>query len=346
MAAALVELDSSCRVRFIGTRRGLESRVVPERGYPIDYISIGGLLGKGPAERMRFPMMMALSIAQSIGHMRRNRPEVVLGTGGYVCAPPVLAAWLLRIPTALLALDVMPSKAVRLLSRFVDQIYGGFRECSEHISRREKVVFTGNPIRREITLVSREEGIKEFGLDGNKRTILVFGGSQGAHSINLAMVEAMQLMVDSGAARDIQVIHQTGKGDYQQVRDRVEQRCLPVKTMAYIEKMPQALAASDLVVSRSGASVSETLARGLPSILVPYPHAASNHQEINARSLERAGAAEVILDGRLDGRILADRIGSILSDRERYHRMCQAARILARPNAAGEIAQRLLEMAL
>lgn len=345
MAAALAELDPSCRVRFIGTRRGLEARVVPERGYPIDYISIGGLLGKGLAERVRFPLMMAISIAQSIRHLRRSRPQVVLGTGGYVCAPPVLAARLMGIPTALLALDAMPSKAVRLLSRFAGQIYGGFPECSAHISQGEKVAFTGNPVRTEIALMGREEGTREFGLDQKKKTILVFGGSQGAHSLNLAMVEALRLMAESGAAGDIQVIHQTGKGDYEQVRDSIERYRLPARAMAYIDRMPQALAASDLVVSRSGSSVSETLARSLPSILVPYPHAASNHQEFNARSLERAGAAEVILDGELDGRLLAERIGAILNDGERYRKMTEAARSLARPGAARDIAKRLLELA-
>lgn len=345
MAAALAEIDPSCRVRFVGTRRGLEARVVPERGYPIDYISIGGLLGKGPADKLKFPMMTAVSIAQSLGHLRRDRPDVVLGTGGYVCAPPVLAAWMMGIPTALLALDAMPSKAVRLLSRFADQIYAGFPECAEHISQGEKVAFTGNPVRPEIAHIRREDGIREFGLDAEKKTILVFGGSQGAHSINMAMVEALRLMAERGAAGNIQVIHQTGKGDYDPVRESIERYRLPAKPMAYIERMPQALAASDLVVSRAGSSVSETLARGLPSILVPYPHAASNHQEHNARSLERAGAAEVILDSRLDGRVLADRIESILGDKERCDKMMRAARSLARPNAAGEIAKRLLELA-
>lgn len=343
MAAALAELDPSCRVRFIGTRRGLEARVVPERGYPVDYISIGGLLGKGPTERMKFPMMMAVSTAQSLWHLRRNRPEVVLGTGGYVCAPPVLAARLAGIPVALLALDAMPSKAVRTLARFAREVYAGFPECAGHIRQKDKVIFTGNPLREDLGRYSRAEGCREFGLDPEKKTVLIYGGSQGAHSINQAMAGALALK--GPAWSGLQLLWQTGKADHESIKKIAETARVMTKALPYIEKMPLAFAAADLAVSRSGSTVSEILACGLPSILVPYPHAASNHQEFNARSLERAGAAEVILDGRLDGRVLADSIESILGDKGRYRRMKEAAKTLARPKAAGEIAKRLLELA-
>lgn len=345
MAAALAELEPDSRIRFIGTRRGLESRVVPEHSYPIDYISIEGLLGKGLGARIKFPILMAISIVQCLSHLRRNRPEVVLGTGGYVCAPPVLAAKMLGIPVALLALDAMPSQAVRQLSRLADQVYSGFPECSDNIPRKEIVTFTGNPIRPEIAMITRDEGIKEFGLDPNKKTVLVFGGSQGAHSLNLAMISALKHLESFRSLSRIQFLFQTGPRDFDMISKNLGGFSYPVKIMAYIEKMPQALAASDLVVSRSGASVSEVLARGVPSILVPYPHAASNHQEHNARSLERAGAAIVILDRDLDGRLLAERIISILEDKERYSRMSQAARSMARPGAAQDIARKLMELA-
>lgn len=343
MAAALAELDPSCRVRFIGTRRGLEARVVPEHGYPIDFISIGGLLGKGPAEKLKFPVMLAISIAQSLRHLMRSRPDLVLGTGGYVCAPPVLAAWMMGIPAALLALDAMPSKAVRTLARFAREVYAGFPECAGHIRQKDKVVYTGNPLRVDLGGYSRDQGCREFGLDPKKKTVLVYGGSQGAHSINQAMAEAIASR--EAAWSGLQFLWQTGRADHESIRKIAETAPVIIRALPYIEKMPLAFAAADLAVSRSGSTVSEILACGLPSILVPYPHAASNHQEFNARSLERAGAAEVILDGRLNSRTLAESIESILEDRERYQRMKDAAKTLARPKAAGEIAKRLMEMA-
>lgn len=343
MADALGELDPGCRVTFIGTRRGLEAKVVPGRGYPLDFISIGGFLGKGAADRARFPFLMALSIVQSLGHLRRRKPEAVLGTGGYVCAPPVLAARLLGIPTYLLALDAMPSKAVRMLARHARRVFAGFPECADHIGQPEKVVYTGNPLRGDLNRHSREEGLGEFGLDPEKKTILVYGGSQGAHSINLNVAGAIS--AQGGKWSGIQFILQTGKQDHDLVRSKVAGAPARAIVMPYIEKMALAFAASDLVISRSGSTVSEILACGLPSILVPYPHATSNHQEHNARSLEKSGAAEVILDRELDGDRLAGSVDRIMNDKAVYHDMMKAARKIARPGAARDIARTIIESA-
>lgn len=336
-------LDPDSRVRFVGTRRGLEARVVPEHGYPIDFISIGGLLGKGPAARMKFPLMMAYSTIQSLGHLRRNRPQVVLGTGGFVCAPPVLAAWMMGIPTALLALDAMPSQAVRTLARFAREVYAGFPECAEHIGQKGKVVYTGNPLRNDLGRHSRAEGCREFGLDPGKRTILVYGGSQGAHSINQAMAGA--IAAQGGKWKGLQFIFQTGRQDLDLVRGKVAGAPAKAKVMPYIEKMALAFAASDLVVSRSGSTVSEILACGLPSILVPYPHAASNHQEYNARSLERAGAAEVILDRELSVDRIAAAVSEMIFDPGILKDFSACARSASKPAASKDIAGRLTLLA-
>jgi UDP-N-acetylglucosamine--N-acetylmuramyl-(pentapeptide) pyrophosphoryl-undecaprenol N-acetylglucosamine transferase len=341
VAAALAELDPGCRIFFIGTRRGLESRVVPQHRYPIDFISIGGFLGKGPSAKARFPFLLALSIFQSLGHLRRQRPQAVLGTGGYVCAPPVLAARLLGIPAYLLALDAMPSRAVRMLARHARTIFAGFPECADHLAHPEKVVYTGNPLRGDLNRYSRKEGLSEFGLDPGKKTVLVYGGSQGAHSINEALAGAIAARRQDG--KGLQIIWQTGEKDYGRAREIGENSPVLIRPWPYIEKMALAFAASDLVISRSGSTVSEILACGLPSILVPYPYAASNHQEYNARSLERGGAAEVILDADLEPRLLWERISSILVDQDKYQKMKKAAQNLARPNAAREIAGKILE---
>jgi UDP-N-acetylglucosamine--N-acetylmuramyl-(pentapeptide) pyrophosphoryl-undecaprenol N-acetylglucosamine transferase len=313
-------------------------------GYQIQYISAQGFLGKGIAAKIFFPFWMAVGTIQSLFQMIRRRPAAVLGTGGYVSAPPVMAAWILRIPISLLALDVMPSQAVRFLARFAEEVYGGFPECSNYLAKSSRVIFTGNPIRPEIGNLAREKGIERFDLDGNKKTILVFGGSQGAHSINLAMLEALKKLDQNGRLKDLQLIFQTGKKDREQISEAVKQYPAGIKVLAYIDEMPYALAAADLVISRSGAGISEALACGLPSILIPFPYAASNHQEYNAKSLEQAGAAVMVLDRELNGQILADNIIGILFNQERYNQMTVAAKSLARPDAAGIIAENLIKL--
>jgi len=313
-------------------------------GYKIKYISARGFLGKSWTAKIFSPLWMATGTIQSLFHMISNRPDVVLGTGGYVSVPPVMAAWVLRIPVALLALDVMPSQAVRFLARFAGQIYGGFPECARYLNPKSQVIFTGNPIRPEIGRIARGQGTARFGLDENKKTILVFGGSQGAHSINVSVLDSLEYLDRSGYLKDIQIIFQTGKRDHALVAEGIKQFATKIKILAYIDEMPHALAAADLVISRSGAGVSETLACGLPSILVPYPYAASNHQEYNARSLEQAGAAMMILDRDLNGEVLAKKISGILFDQKKYNLMGNAAKTLASPDAANKIADNIIRM--
>lgn len=343
VAAEFVKLDLGNKAGFIGTRKGIEARVLPETGYSLEFISIGGFLGKSFWQKITFLFWFCVSVVQSLFYMVRERPEVVLGTGGYVSAPPALAAWLLRIPVSLLALDVMPSQAVRFLSRFADEIYGGFPECPLYLNKKTKVFFTGNPIRQDMGNISKEQGIKEYGLEAGKKTILIFGGSQGAHSINLTVLDSLDHLSRSGHLNDIQIIFQTGQRDHGLVTKKCQNSKTLIQVLAYIDKMPQAMAAADLVISRAGAGVSETLACGLPSILIPFPYAASNHQEYNARSLEKAGAAEMILDRELTGQILAQKITRILFDEKKYRTMAEAAKNLARPGAAKEIAERIFK---
>jgi len=308
-------------------------------------ISIAGLLGKSPLQKALFPFRFAVAVLQSLVHIVLFRPDAVVGTGGYVSAPPVLAAWLLRVPVGLLALDALPSKAVRLLAGCATEIYSGFLECADFLGPKHKVFFTGNPLRGEIGSIGRDQGAKAFGLDPAKRTVLMFGGSRGAHSLNLAMVAAIKARGRDARWQDLQFIIQTGKEDLEPVRAGINGSPVKRTVLPYIEDMSQAYAAADLVVSRSGSAVSEILACGLPAVLVPFPHAASNHQEYNARSLEKAGAAAVIVNGNLTGPSLAETIEKILFDAGRREGMAKAARALARPDAAAEIAKRLAQLA-
>ncbi len=317
---------------------------MPAAGYSLDYISVGGFVGQGLRAKGEFPFKLAAAVLQSQRYLRARQAQVLLGTGGYVCAAPVVAAYLLGIPVALLALDAMPSRAVRSLSRLAKAVFSGFPEAGQYLPPRTNTIFTGNPIRPEIVEASKAEGQKEFGLEADRKTILVSGGSQGAHSLNLAFLQALDILAAQGSMEKIQAIFQTGARDHAAAAQRMASRRYLVRVLPYIEKMPLALAAADLVIGRSGSGVSEILARGLPSVLVPYPFAASRHQDFNAQSLKSAGAAWVIEDRDLSGERLARAIEDILGDRDRYLAMSRAARSLARPGAAREIAQRLKEL--
>jgi UDP-N-acetylglucosamine--N-acetylmuramyl-(pentapeptide) pyrophosphoryl-undecaprenol N-acetylglucosamine transferase len=331
-------------VWFIGTRRGPESRAVPAAGYRIRHIGIRGFLGKPSLDQALFPARFGVALSQSLWHLSDDRPDAVLGTGGYVCAPPVAAAWLLGIPAGMTALDVLPSRAIRLLAPLASQIYGGFPECADFIADRSKVVFTGNPLRPDIGTVAKRAGLETFGLSPDRRTVLVFGGSQGAHSLNRATAEALRMKQDDPRWQSLQFIIQTGQRDCENVRESLQGSRVKAVVLPVIDAMAHALAAADLAVCRSGSSVSELLACGLPSILVPFPHAAGNHQEYNARSLERRGAARLLLDRDLDGATLAREIDRLAFDHETLGAMAAAARQASRPQAATEIAHHLLSL--
>jgi UDP-N-acetylglucosamine--N-acetylmuramyl-(pentapeptide) pyrophosphoryl-undecaprenol N-acetylglucosamine transferase len=345
IADELKRLEPSSSVLFIGTRGGIEQRVVPGRGYRIRYIAIAGFLGKSRLKQALFPIQFLAALIQSIFLILAFHPDAVLGTGGYVSAPPVLAAWLLRVPVGLLALDAMPSKAVRMLAGCADEIYSGFLECADFLKPKHKVFFTGNPLRGEIGAASRPDGAKAFKLDPGKKTVLLFGGSQGAHSLNHALLDALTIKMSDQRWQNAQFIIQTGKRDHEDIKKKLSSLPYKMTVLPYIDDMPLAYAAADMVVSRSGAGVSEVLACGLPAILVPYPHAASNHQEYNARSLEKAGAAVVIMDANLNGPVLAETIDKMLFDPARLDSMAKAAKTLARPGAAADITNRLINLA-
>ncbi|MDI6738857.1 MAG: undecaprenyldiphospho-muramoylpentapeptide beta-N-acetylglucosaminyltransferase, partial [Candidatus Edwardsbacteria bacterium] len=344
VAEELERISPGSQVLFIGTRKGIEARIVPAAGHQLRFISIAGYLGKSIIQKLLFPWQLLAALFQSLFHVRCFRPEAMLGTGGYVSAPPVLAAWLLRIPVGLLALDALPSAAVRLMAGCAEEIYAGFPECAQHLRPADKVIFTGNPLRREIGTVSRSDGAAAFGLDPKAVTVLLFGGSRGAHRLNTVIVETVRLRAGEARWQRVQFIIQTGQDDCEWVKSQLASVPVTVRILPYIGNMPHAYAASDLVISRSGAGVSETVACGLPSILIPYPYAANNHQEENARSLQKAGAAAVILEKDLNAEILAHTMEGVLFNERVRLAMGQAARALSKPGASHEIAGRLIAL--
>jgi len=263
----------------------------------------------------------------------------VLGTGGYVSAPVALAAWMLGRPLVLQEQNSIPGLSNRWLARIADEVHLSFIEARSYFGRRDHLRVSGNPIRGYILSGDRAQAYEEFGLTPGRPTVFVFGGSLGAHRINLAALDAMRRL--QGRV-DVQFILQTGREDFETMKAAVENEHLPAKVLPFLRRIHMAYAAADLVVCRSGAmTLAEIAACGTPSILVPYPHAANNHQVVNASNLVDRGAAALILDRELTGERLAHEIAHWLSDRQALSRMSANARTFARPDAAERIVKSL-----
>ncbi|MDI6703357.1 MAG: undecaprenyldiphospho-muramoylpentapeptide beta-N-acetylglucosaminyltransferase [bacterium] len=254
---------------------------------------------------------------QSLLFLKRFRPDVVVGMGGYASFPVILSAYLLRIPTLVHEQNVVPGLTIKVLAWIADKIAISFEESKKYL--RHSATLTGNPVRGEIGKVDRVSGLNHFGLDPHKFTILVFGGSLGAHSINKALIEALPYLEEVGCR--LQIIHITGREDYSFVREKVRESKITIQVFPYILKMGHAYAASDLVICRAGATtISELTKCLLPCILIPYPYATSDHQRINAEVLEKKGA-KMILDKDLSGDLLAKEILELMTDKERLNKM-------------------------
>ncbi|HVP14756.1 MAG TPA: undecaprenyldiphospho-muramoylpentapeptide beta-N-acetylglucosaminyltransferase [Terriglobales bacterium] len=328
-------------VVFVGTRRGLEAQAVPEAGFRIRYTWSRGLPRRA---WWRWPMAILGNLVgffQAIWIVASEKPDVMLGTGGYVSGPVTLAAWLLRRPIVLQEQNSIPGLANRWLVHLANEMHLSFVEARSYFWRRDRLNLkvTGNPIRAYILSGDRAAAIQKFGLTPGRPTVFVFGGSRGAHRINEAALEVMRRL--KGRV-DVQFILQTGRQDYEWAKGVVEREALPAKVLPYLTDIQNAYAAADLVVCRSGAmTLAEIAACGTPAILVPYPHAAHDHQVVNAGNLVDRGAARMILDRELSGERLAQEIAHLLSHREELSMLSAYARRFARPDAAERIAKSL-----
>ncbi len=324
-------------VLFVGTQRGIEARVVPGLGFPIEYIDVSGLKGTGLVRRVRGFAQMPIALVQSMRILRRFKPDFAVGVGGYASGPVILAAWMLGLPTAVLEQNTVPGVTNRVLAKFVNAVYVMF-EASRKYFPPAKVKPLGNPIRRQLL----DNFLEKRAEKNDKFTILVLGGSQGAHMLNVRMVEAAGLM--SGLADKIRIVHQTGKNDVDEVQKGYAELGMDVEVSAFIDDMSSAYRRADLVVCRAGATtLAEVMVVKRASILIPYPYAADNHQELNGQSMVDAGAAIMIVERELDGERLAKTITELFQDPERRKAMEQAAGLAGRPEAAREIVDALFD---
>lgn len=348
IARAIKKEVKFCEVLFVGTRRGLEADIIPTEGFEIQFIDVCGFERRLSVKNVQTIVKTVASVWQSRKIIKEFKPDIVIGTGGYVCGPVLLAASLMRIPTMIQEQNVIPGITNKILSRFVDKIALGYGEAARYFGNQNKVFTSGNPIRQEVMSANREESIVALGLDASKRTILISGGSRGARSINQAMLEVYQHFAGS---KEIQLLHVTGQSEYNGIVGNLNQ-CGIDRTAAgniiikpYLYNMPQALAVADLAIFRAGAlGLAELTARGIPSILIPYPYAAENHQEFNARVMEQQGAAVVIRDADLNGNVLIKAIKELASSPRKIDAMAVASKKIGRPDAAESIAQMALSL--
>jgi UDP-N-acetylglucosamine--N-acetylmuramyl-(pentapeptide) pyrophosphoryl-undecaprenol N-acetylglucosamine transferase len=318
-------------VTFAGSPDRVEARLVPERGYAFDAFRVAGFPRRPGPQLLRALALAAAAPLACLRILARQQPDVVLGGGGYVGGPMVLAAWLRRIPAALTEADAHLGLANRLASPFVRRIFLAYP--SPGASAKTRVV--GRPIPAAEHAVSREDARRKLGLPQDGPVVLVFGGSQGARTLN-------EVAVDAWSAAGPAVLHLSGERDYEELRARITRDDYVLAP--FIDDFGAALAAADLVVSRAGGSVWEVAAAGRPAILVPYPHATSNHQLKNAEYFERAGGARIVLDERAHDEVPA-LVTELLAKPEVRKRMSDAMRAAAKPDAADQIADELVALA-
>jgi UDP-N-acetylglucosamine--N-acetylmuramyl-(pentapeptide) pyrophosphoryl-undecaprenol N-acetylglucosamine transferase len=319
-------------VVFVGTVQGLESKIVAGAGYPLEFVDASGFVGKTLTKQFQAVARIPKGFFEARALLKRHRARAVVGVGGYVTVPVLMAARSLGIPTLIHESNALPGAANRFLNRFATRTAVGLAAANAHL-RRAGVV-TGTPVRREFF------DVPPLDPEAATRRLLVFGGSQGSRILNRAVARASVLLEKSG----LDVVHQTGEKDFAGTRQRYLRMPSHWKLEAFLPRLWEQMAGADLVLSRAGAlTVAELAAAGRPSILVPFGAAAAGHQLENARALARAGAAVVIPEKDFTAESLAGTVVELLEDRARLVAMGQKAKALARPNAAHDLARLLFE---
>ena len=314
-------------VLFVGTRRGIETRLVPAAGFALHLIEVGALKRVDFATRMKTMLALPRAVAASAKLVLESRPDVMIGVGGYASGPAMFVAGMMSVPTVAFEPNVVPGVANRLVAPMVSAAAVHFPATCRYFRNCQ---VTGVPVRQEFFRVSPRS-------EDARPTLLVFGGSQGAHAINQAMLEALPKIL--GAVPDVHIIHQTGEKDYPEAQAAYLRATISAEVSPFIDNMPAAFARADLLVCRSGAStVAEITAAGKPAIFIPFPAAADDHQTRNAATLAEAGAARLLPQSELTADRLVTEIAAMFHDRPLLARMSEAARRFAHPEAAAEIA--------
>lgn len=342
LARELQRRDPSTHVSFVGTATGIEARVVPREKFPLDLIRVAGLKGKSRIDRVKGFVLLPVAAIDAWRVVSTQRPDVVVGVGGFASGPVLAIAALRGYPTMLLEQNALPGITNRILARIVRAAAVNFEAALAYFPRTGFVA--GNPVRPEFFPAPNEEANDRFTRPRDAARILVFGGSQGSHAINVAMVAAAARLAAAGIRPAI--THQTGERDLDLVHTAYERAGLAARVEAFIFEIDREMKAADVVICRAGATtLAELAASATPSILVPLPTATDDHQRKNAEVFAKTGGAIVIEERDLKGEALTDALKALATDPQRRARMSAAARTLSRPDAAQRIADRVEELA-
>lgn len=332
--AILPEAD----ILFIGTKSKIEGHVVPKLGFKFSPIWIKGFSRKLTFENLLFPVKLMVSLIQSLIINLKFRPSVAIGTGGYVSGPAIWSSSVVGAKVILIEQNSYPGVTTRLLQNNADEIHLSYEDSVKYFKNMKKLFITGNPVRENLAAIDKVDALQKFGLTNEKNTILILGGSLGAHSINSVVAANLKDLQKEG----IQLIWQTGKNYFENYKSMLTKE---VWISAFIENVNHAYSACDLVVARAGAtSIAEILFLGKPAILVPSPHVAENHQYFNAKSLAEKGAIMLIEDKNLKEKFM-ESILSLLFNKSKLNEMSRIAKQLSKPEATTVIAQRAINFA-
>ena len=341
VAERLQALHPDCEILYVGTDRGLEKDIVPKRNLPFRTIHAEGLPRKLTPALLKAVKKSADGCLEARKIVKSFQPDVVIGTGGYVCGPVVLAAKLQGVPTMIHEQNAFPGITNKLLARFANCIMVNFEESKKYFVHKERIKVTGLPVRQEVLAVEKNESLAYFGFSAEKTTLLVSGGSRGARSLNRAMVDAYPELLKHP---DLQIIHLTGKTDYEDTMTALQEKGIAIADhpqvviKSYLDEMQYGLGAADFCVGRAGATfLAEVTACGLPCILIPYPYAAENHQEYNAKALVEQNAASMILDKDLTGSTLCRAVLSLYQNSENRKQMAAQSFAMGKRDALAQI---------
>lgn len=350
VAEEFLARDPANEVLFVGTERGIEARAVPAAGYRLELISAAGIRGKGGLSQLAGMAKMIYGYAQSRKVLKAFRPDLVLGVGGYASLPMVLAAGGMRIPRFIHEQNAIPGQTNRLLARFVDQVFITLEESARYFPK-EATLLTGNPLRRQILDMAGKQNppsLPPLSKGGSEQSeqggfhLFVFGGSQGAHAINMAMVEALPLLKDCPVK--LEIMHQTGAKDCEEVASAYRSAGVEAKVTPFISDMALEYAKADLIICRAGATtIAEVTACGKACLFIPFPHAVDDHQRRNAEALLKKEACFMLLEQELSGERLAGMISELAEDAETVRRTGRLAFGLARLDAARIIVNEMLK---
>lgn len=325
IAKYIKEKEPGSEITFVGTKKGLETKLVPREGFPLETITVRGFKRKFSFDTVIAVKELISSFFEASKLINKIKPDVVIGTGGYVCGPVLYVAAKKGIPTLIHESNAFPGVTNKLLERYVNYVAISFKDAEKYFKNSKKLVHTGNPVRQELLISNKADVIKKLDIEEGKPLIVVMGGSRGARKINETVAE----MLNNYYKGEFNIIFATGEAQFDQINSTInikEKYKKLVKVVPYIYNVAEVYVASDLMICRAGAiTLSELQTMGIPSILVPSPYVTANHQEHNARSLERDGGAVVILENELEASLLYKQICNLITNKDILKKMAKDA---------------------